>query len=275
MSRDFRQLLDSQWEQGKFLCVGLDSELEKIPEIAQKGSTEETLLGFNRAIVDATRDIVGAFKPNIAFYEAHGDEGWSALRSTIAYIQAVAPDVPVILDAKRGDVGNSSAAYADAVFDHLHADAITINPYLGAEALQPFLDRADKGVFVLCRTSNGGSGEFQDLKIQDEELYKVVARHVASTWNEKQNCGLVAGATYPEELKLVREIIGDMPLLIPGIGAQNGDIGVSVQAAKNGSGAGMIINASRSILFASQNADFAEAARKEAVRIDGAIRAAL
>src|SRR3989338_1666623 len=161
--RNFRQLLESQWEQGKFLCVGLDSDLEKIPEAARIDGTRESIVNFNRRIVDATRDIVCAYKPNTAFYESHGDEGGNALRETIQYIRDQAPEIPVILDAKRGDIGNTNEGYTASAFDHLHADAITVQPYPGKDALQPFLDRKDKGVIVWCRTSNKGGSEFQDL----------------------------------------------------------------------------------------------------------------
>lgn len=274
-TRTFRTLLEKQWEQSKFLCAGLDSDLEKIPEAARLAGTRETMVNFNRQIIDATKDIVCAFKPNSAFYEAHGDEGWNALRETVQYINEVTPDVPVILDAKRADIGNTNKGYAESAFDHLHVDAITVQPYPGKEALRPFLERADKGIIVWCRTSNEGASEFQDLEVGGEKLYKIVARHVAKEWNTNGNCGLVVGATYPEELREVRAIVGDMPILIPGIGAQNGDIGKAVAAAKDSRGRGMIINASRSLIFASRGADFAQAARTKAQELHDAITRAL
>jgi orotidine-5'-phosphate decarboxylase len=273
--RNFRKLLDAQWEQSKFLCVGLDSDLEKIPEAARKDGIRETIVNFNRAVVDATKDIVGAYKPNSAFYESYGHEGWSALSETIQYIHEQAPEVPVILDAKRGDIGNTNEGYAISAFDHLLADAITVQPYPGREALQPFLDRKEKGVIVLCRMSNPGAGEFQDLQIAGTPLYKIVAEHVAKEWNGNGNCALVVGATFPDELKEVREIIGDMPILIPGVGVQGGDIGKTVAAGKDSRGAGIIISVSRAIIFASSGADYADAARAKAQELHDAITKAL
>ena len=273
--RNFRQLLEAQWEKGKFLCVGLDSDLDKIPPSAHIDGTRESIVYFNRAIVDATKDLVCSYKPNPAFYEAQGDEGWKALRETIQYIHEAAPDVAVILDAKRADIGNTNEAYAKSAFDHLHADAITVNPYPGREALLPFLERKDKGVIVWCRTSNGGAGEFQDLTVEGEPLYKTVARHVAEKWNENGNCALVVGATYPDELAEVRKIVGDMPILIPGIGAQSGDLEKTVKAGKDGRGRGIIIAASRAVIFASNGPNFAEAAREKATALHGAITKAL
>ena len=273
--RNFRQLLEAQWDKNKFLCVGLDSELEKIPASVRTENAGETILAFNRRIVDATRDIAGSYKLNSAFYEAHGDGRFIALRNTIQYIQKVAPDVPVILDAKRADIDNTNAGYVESIFGYLNADAVTVHPYMGGESLQPFLDRADKGVFVLCRTSNEGSGEFQDLKIDGVELYKVVARHVVEQWNANGNCGLVVGATYPAELKAVREIAPGLPILIPGVGAQNGDLAKSVAAGKDARGRGMIVAVGRAIIFASLGGDYAEAARAKALEIDDAIKKAL
>jgi len=273
--RNFRQLLEAQWDKNKFLCVGLDSELEKIPASVRTENAGETILAFNRRIVDATRDIAGSYKLNSAFYEAHGDGRFIALRNTIQYIQKVAPDVPVILDAKRADIGNTNAGYVESIFGYLNADAVTVHPYMGGESLQPFLDCADKGVFVLCRTSNEGSGEFQDLKIDGVELYKVVARHVVEQWNANGNCGLVVGATYPAELKAVREIAPGLPILIPGVGAQNGDLAKSVAAGKDARGRGMIVAVGRAIIFASLGGDYAEAARAKALEIDDAIKKAL
>ena len=275
MSRDFRQLLEARWEQGRFLCVGLDPDFDKIPEAAHKGGTRETIVNFNRAIIDATRDLVCAYKPNSAFYEAHGDEGWNALRETIQYIRDQAPEVAVILDAKRGDIGNTNNGYVESAFDHLHADAVTVQPYPGREAIQPFLDRTDKGIIVLCKTSNDGASEFQDLSVEGMPLYQVVAQHVAKEWNANSNCALVVGATYPEELAEVRKIVADMPILIPGIGTQNGDLEKTVKAGKDSRGKGMIISASRAVIFASDGADFAAKAREKAVELDSAIRAAL
>lgn len=273
--RNFLQLLEAKWNEGKFLCVGLDPDFEKIPESARKEGTRETIVNFNRAIIDATRDIVCAYKPNSAFYESHGDEGWKALRETIQYIHDEAPDVPIILDAKRADIGNTNDGYVESAFDHLHADAITVQPYPGREALQPFLDRKDKGIIVWCRTSNEGAAEFQDLLVEGKPLYQVVAEHVAKDWNANGNCALVVGATYPKELAEVRSIVGDMPILIPGVGAQNGDLQKTVAAGKTKEGRGMIIAVSRAVMFASSGKDFAEAARAKAQELHGEIQKAL
>lgn len=272
--RNFRELLEAQWEQGKFLCVGLDSDFEKIPEAARIDGVGGTMVAFNRAIIDATKDLVCSYKPNPAFYESHGDEGWKALRATIQYIHDVAPDVAVILDAKRGDIGNTNEAYAESAFDHLHADAITVHPYLGSEPLAPFFNRKDKGVIVLCHTSNPGAGEIQNLPVDGEPLYKVVARLAATKWNANGNCSVMVGATYPEELSEVRKIVGDMPILIAGIGAQDGNLEKTIHAGLAGK-KGLIVNASRSIIFASSGADFAKVAREKATELDSAIRKAL
>lgn len=273
--RNFRTLLEGMWESGKFLCVGLDSDYEKIPEAARKGSVRETIVGFNRAMVDATKEYVCAYKPNSAFYEVYGDEGWEALRETIHYIRESAPEVPIILDAKRGDIGNTNDAYARATFDHLGADAVTVHPYFGSESLAPFLERKENGIIVLCRSSNEGAGEIQNLEVAGEPLYRTIARLVAEKWNGNGNCCIMVGATYPEELKEVREIVGDMPILIPGIGAQNGDLAKTIESGKDSRGRGMIIGASRSIIFASKGEDFAEAAGEAAKKLDADIRQVL
>lgn len=274
MSRNFRELLEGRWGEGKFLCVGLDSDVERIPESTQKESTRETIVAFNRAIIDATKDLVCAYKPNTAFYEARGDEGMKALRETISYIQENAPDVAVVLDAKRGDIGHSNGAYAEAVFEYLRADAVTVSPYLGGEPLAPFFERKEKGIIVLCHTSNPGASEIQNLAVHGEPLYKVVAKLASEKWNENGNCSLMVGATYPEELKEVRSLVEDMPILIAGIGAQDGDLKKTVQAGMKDK-KGLIINASRSIIFASSGSDFAEVARKKAEELDREIREAM
>lgn len=277
MKRNFQTLLETQWSQGHFTCIGLDGELGKIPLCVQQRNSHgkldvaATLFSFNRAIIETTHDLAGAYKPNSAFYEAYGTEGMVALEKTISFIHDIAPQVPVILDAKRADIGNTNHGYVTAAFDLLKADAITLHPYLGQEALQPFLDRAEKGVIVLCKTSNTGSGEFQNLMIDGEPLYLRVAHHITQNWNRHQNCGLVVGATYPEELRAVRDIVGTMPLLIPGIGAQGGSVEKTVAAAKDAEGKGMLISSSRTIIFASQEKDFAEAARKELQKLHHSI----
>jgi orotidine-5'-phosphate decarboxylase len=286
----FVEALRRRWQAtGSLVCVGLDPELERIPKLARAGRTgllsapvdeqeadvEGALVGFTQAIVDATAEIVSAFKPNSAFYEQYGPAGLRALQRLITYIHARYPETPVILDAKRGDIGSTSAAYARAAFDTLRADAITLHPYLGREALAPFLERADRGAIILCRTSNPGAGEFQDVNAQSadgaEPLYQRVARAVATSWNARGNCALVVGATYPDELRVVREIAGDMPILVPGIGAQGGDLAAVMQHGLDSRGDGLIISLSRSVMYASAGADFAEAARREVERVMRAI----
>ena len=272
----FLEKLRRRWHDGRtLLCVGLDPELDQLPT-AQGADAETALATFNMAIVDATADLVCAYKPNAAFYERHGAGGWNALARTIAHIHSRHPDVPVLLDAKRGDMGNTAQAYADAIFDTLNADAVTLHPYLGGDALQPFLKHADRGCFILSHTSNPGASEFQDLTLRaadgtEEPLYLAVARTVARRWNTNGNCGLVVGATYPEQLRAVRQAAGDLPLLIPGIGAQGGDLAAVMSVGLDSQGAGLLISASRSIIYASSGADYAEAARREAQRLRDAI----
>ncbi|GCE16576.1 orotidine-5'-phosphate decarboxylase [Dictyobacter kobayashii] len=263
-STTFLSRLEQRWQQGHFVCVGLDPEYERLPAVAREGRTlEDALIFFACELIDATADLVCAYKPNSAFYEAYGDVGLRALAKIISYCKTTYPEIPIILDAKRADIGNTNLGYVKSSFDLLQADAITVHPYLGKEALDPFLKRQDKGIIVLAKTSNPGSGEFQDLLVgeQKEPLYQVVARNVARYWNNNGNCALVVGATYPAELKRVREIVGDLPLLIPGIGAQGGDVAATVKAGQDSRGWGMIINSSRAIIYASGSADFAQAAR--------------
>lgn len=266
----FMDKLAARWDEGYFVCVGLDSEVSKLPACVRDNEGGQEQLRFNMAIVDATADIVCAYKPNTAFYEALGSIGIMALEETIAYITSTYPDIPVILDAKRADIGNTNAGYVSFAFDQLGADAITVHPYLGREALGPFLDRGDKGIIVLCRTSNPGAGEFQDLPIWEDvefhhgthPLFEQVAYNVSREWNANGNCAVVVGATYPEELAKVREIVGDMPILIPGLGTQGGEIEPTVKAGQTKDGRGMINNLSRAVIFASPGTDFAEAARQ-------------
>ena len=232
---------------------------------------------FNQQIVDSTHDLVCAYKPNAAFYEAQGDQGLRALARTIRYIKEQHPDIPVILDVKRADIGNTNLGYVQAAFDELGADAITVHPYLGKDALEPFLARKDKGIIVLVRTSNPGAGEFQDLYVSElielstTRLYEYVATKVSKEWNENENVGIVVGATYPTELAHIRKIVGDMPILIPGVGAQGGEVEATVTSGKDSRGWGMIINSSRGIIFASKGEDFAQAARKAAETLRGEV----
>lgn len=261
----FLSKLEQCWQQDTLVCVGLDSDYARLPESVRQGKTvEEALFAFNREIVDATHDLVCAYKPNAAFYEAQGDGGLRALVRTVQYIRETYSHIPVILDAKRADIGSTNAGYVAAAFDIIGVDAITVHPYLGREALAPFLERKEKGIIVLVKTSNPGADEFQDLPVGEFglPLYQVVARHVAKSWNDNGNCAVVVGATYPKELRRVRAMIGDMPILVPGVGAQGGEVAATVQAGKDSRGWGMIISASRSILFASPDRDFAQAARQ-------------
>ncbi|TAL50012.1 orotidine-5'-phosphate decarboxylase [Patescibacteria group bacterium] len=272
--RNFRKMLEAQWARDNFVCVGLDSDLDKIPASSRVADDHygsvfkgQTITAFNRAIVEATCDLVCAYKPNVAFYRRYGNEGMGALQRTIADIHRLAPDVPVILDAKYGDIGETNEGYAEEAFGLLRADATTVHPYLGGESLAPFLARAEKGIIVLCRTSNPGAREFQDLLVDGKPFYQRVARNVVGEWNKNGNCAVVVGATYPIELREVREIVGDMPILIPGVGAQGGDVQMTVQAGKDSRRKGMIINSSRGIIFAFNSEDFAQAARRETMKL--------
>jgi orotidine-5'-phosphate decarboxylase len=226
---------------------------------------------FLRGIVDATYDVVCCYKPNLAFFEALGMVGQQALRAVLNVI----PDgIPVLVDAKRGDTPQTMRAYARAIFDDLGADAATVNPYFGGDSLAPFFDYADRGVFVLCKTSNPGAGEIQDLQVESSEpLFLRVARR-AMAWDRHQTVGLVVGATYPADVAAVRRIAPDVPMLLPGVGAQAGDLASSVRAAVDSAGSGVIVNASRSVLYASSGADWQRAARDEAARLRSAINTA-
>ncbi len=268
----FMALLKSRWNEGYFLCVGLDTDYNKLPAKFKQEPLSDALFHFNREIIEATAPYCGIYKPNVAFYEGYGMEGLDALIRTNRFIREQYPAHPIILDAKRADIGNTNTGYVKAVFEVLHAHAVTVHPYLGKEALAPFLDDKEHGVFVLCHTSNPGAGEFQELKVNGEELYKIVAANVSREWNYNGNCGLVMGATYPKQLAGIRDIAGDLPLLIPGIGAQGGDLQPTVINGLNSVREGIIINASRSILYASSGDDFASAAAAEAAKLADEIR---
>jgi orotidine-5'-phosphate decarboxylase len=247
------QLDKTTAKNNSLLCVGLDINLDQVPPAVL--NKEDPIHIFNREIVNATKDLVCAYKPNIAFYEMYGIYGLTSLIKSIEFIHSTG--IPVILDAKRGDIGHSSAAYAKSVFEVYKADAVTVNPYLGHDSIEPFLEYQDKTTFVLCMTSNPGAKDFQ------RELFMEVAEEVKK-WNKFGNCGLVVGATKAEELKAIRELVGDMPILIPGVGAQGGDLGASVKYGVNKKGERAIINSSRSVLYASKEDNFAEAAREAA-----------
>ena len=246
---EFIAKLERLWDRGNFVCVGLDSDWELIPQHLKNLGRREGQFRFNKEIIDSTHELVCAYKPNIAFYASEGTRGLEHLKKTIDYIKKNYPQIPIVLDAKRGDIGNTNEAYAKAIFDDLQADAVTVHPYLGKESLEPFLKRADKGIFILVRTSNPGAGEFQDLKTGDKPLYQVVAQHVKD-WDTNNNLAVVVGATYPEELKKVREIVGDMPILVPGIGAQGGDLKAVLNNGLDTKKQGLIISVSRAILNA-------------------------
>ena len=255
----FVDRLAAAWSKNDSLvCVGLDPEPTRFPESLRASS--DRVFEFCRTIVDATADLVCCFKPQIAHFAAQGAE--DALARLIKHVHERHPHVPVILDAKRGDIGSTAQHYAAEAFDRYGADAVTVNPYLGRDSLKPFLDRADKGVVILCHTSNPGARDLQELDVGGQPLYQRVAQLVAREWNQNGNCALVVGATFPEELAQVREIVGDnVPLLIPGVGAQGGDTAAVVKNGKNKNGAGLIISSSRAILYASSGSDFADAAR--------------
>jgi orotidine-5'-phosphate decarboxylase len=249
------------------LCVGLDPDPSRFPG-AWNGRVDATY-EFCRAIVEATADEVCAFKPQIAYFAATGTE--THLERLCQYIRDVAPQALLILDAKRGDIGSTATMYAHEAFDRYGADAVTVNPYLGTDAVTPFLERPDRGAFFLCRTSNPGGSDLQDLLVDGRPLYAHVAELVAQRWSTMGACGLVVGATYPAELAGVRALVGDLPLLVPGIGAQGGDIDAAVTAGVDAHGTGLVINSSRAVLYASSGDDFAEAARAEARRTREAI----
>lgn len=247
---NFIDLLSNAVDKNNSLvCVGLDPVLEKLPE--EFKDKEKPFLEFNKTIIDATHDLVCAYKPNSAFYEALGAEGIQQLRDTCDYIKQNYPAIPIILDAKRGDIGGTNEGYVKSAFEYLGCDAITLHPYMGRVSLEPFLNHKDKGCIILCQTSHEGAEEFQSLVSGEDELYKIIAKSVSEEWNVNGNCLLVTGATYPKKIKEVREITGaEMIFLVPGIGAQGGDIEATLKAGLNSNGKGLIINSSRAIIYA-------------------------
>ena len=266
----FIESLNAAWiKNNSLLCVGLDPDPAKFP--AHLKSRPEAIFEFCARIADATTDLVCCFKPQIAYFAAQRAE--NQLEALIAHIHATHPGIPVILDAKRGDIGSTAEQYAVEIFERYQADAITVNPYMGRDSVEPYLAYPDKGVILLCRTSNPGGSDLQFLNVgmadQPEKLYERVARLVAREWNANGQCALVVGATFPGEIARVREIVGDLPLLVPGIGAQGGDVQATVQAGRTASGCGLMINSSRAILYAGIADDtesgFADAARRVAL----------
>lgn len=265
----FIDKLRNRWQQAdSLLCVGLDPDPARFPD--QYVADDDALFGFCRDIVDATAEFACAFKPQIAYFAAH-NSGETQLQRLIAHINAMHPDVPVILDSKRGDIGSTAAQYAVEAFDRFGSDAVTLNPYMGKDSTAPFLARHDRGCVFLCHTSNPGARDFQELLVDGAPLYQHVARTIATEWNTDGNCALVVGATFPEELKVIRGIVGDMPLLIPGIGAQGGDVEAVVCNGVTADGTGLVINSSRGILYASSGEGFADAAADAARELRDAI----
>jgi orotidine-5'-phosphate decarboxylase len=274
-SNTFNQQLQSAWaSQGSMLCVGFDPDPKRLPPSLQ--GKPEGIFEFCREIADATADLVCAFKPQFAYFASQRAE--VQLEKLIQHLKDKYPHIPVILDSKRGDIGSTADHYAMEVFDRYGADAVTVSPYMGFDTIEPYLKHVGKGVIVLCRTSNPGGSDLQFLNVSPDgqPLYLHVAKLAAQKWNSSGQISLVVGATFPEEIAKVRAIIGDMPLLIPGIGAQGGDIDATVKAGAipNKPGTGMIINSSRAILYASSGSDFAEAARTVALNTRDALRAA-
>jgi orotidine-5'-phosphate decarboxylase len=262
--------LRAAWdEKDSLACVGLDPLIERLP--AHIAAHASPIFHFNKAIIDATADLVCAYKPQFAHYAAC--EAEDQLERTIEYIHRAYPGTPVILDAKRGDVGSTAERYAIEAFERYGADAVTVNPYLGGDSLEPFLRYADKGVLVLCRTSNPGARDLQDLDVGGRKLFAVVAELAATRWNSRGNCLLVVGATYPQELAEVRAITGDMPFLLPGVGAQGADVRAAVAAGQSADGRGLIVSSSRAIIHASSGVDFAAAARAATILLRDEINA--
>lgn len=257
----FHKLQHAQRTANSLLCIGLDPDVTKIPQHLQRH--ENPVLEFNRQIIEATNDLVCAYKLNLAFYEALGEIGWQTIKQTLACIPA---HVVTIADGKRADIGNTAATYARSLYDGLGFDAGTVNPYMGFDAIEPFLRDQNRGAFVLALTSNPGARDFEYLRVRNKPLYEHVVAKVKK-WNVKKNCGLVVGATRPKELRRIRSFVSSMPILIPGVGAQGGDVTLAVRYGCDANGEMAVINASRSIISASAGKDFAEAARAAAIRL--------
>ncbi len=261
----YKKLQKIQQTNKSIICLGLDLDTRRMP--SGYSNTIKGMFDFTRRIIESTSDIVCAYKPNMAFYEHLGPEGMSLLRRII---ERIPDDVPIVLDGKRGDIGNTASHYAGSMFDYYRADWVTINPYMGYDSMRPFLEHKGKGVFVLCLTSNPGSKDFQQLRVTDKPLYLIVAEKVAY-WNKDNNCGLVVGATHPEQLSEIRQAAGDMPLLIPGVGAQGGSLEKAAQDGTDNFTKPAVINVSRSVLYASNGEDFAARARQELQKLNGVV----
>jgi len=260
----FVDKLRRRWtERNTLLCVGLDPNMERIP--ASFRARKNAIFAFDRAIIEATADLVCAYKPQVAHYSAYGAE--EQLVATIDYLRREHPEIGILLDAKRGDIGSTAEMYAREAFDRYRADAVTVNPFMGFDAVEPFLARADKGVVVLCRTSNPGARTFQGLRIEGKPLYQRVAEEAVQRWNTRGNVLLVVGATYPRELRELRELAGDMPFLVPGVGAQGASVLQAVASGQDAQGTGLLVSSSRAVLYASSGADFELAAREKALSL--------
>jgi orotidine-5'-phosphate decarboxylase len=254
------------------VCVGLDSEFEKIP--ARFLDSEFPQFAFNRWVIDETAEYAASIKPNMAFYEARGAQGLKELQMTVEYLRVNYPEIVTVCDAKRADIGNTNRGYVTSIFDVMGFDAVTLHPYLGSEALAPFLERTDKACIILCRTSNSGAGEFQDLDVGGKPLWQAVAEKVSSEWNSNKNCMLVVGATYPEEMRKIRALVPDMIFLVPGVGAQGGDVDSVVAVGLDVNGRGLMISSSRGIIFSDDPAKAARELRDEINAAREAVHAA-
>jgi orotidine-5'-phosphate decarboxylase len=261
MSAVLKKLAARQETANSLVCVGLDPEMERLPEPFR--GAERPLFEFGRWIIEQTYAFTAAYKPNMAFYEAQGAEGVRELELTIEYLRSEHPGIVTICDAKRGDIGNTNRGYVTAVFDRMGFDAVTLHPYLGREALQPFLERSDKACIVLCRTSNPRAGEFQDLMCEGKPLWERVAEQVSTHWNANGNVMLVVGATYPEEMRRIRTIAPGITFLVPGVGAQGGDVDAVVEAGIDADGRGLLISSSRAILYSDDPAAQAQKLRDD------------
>ncbi|MCL4354094.1 orotidine-5'-phosphate decarboxylase [Patescibacteria group bacterium] len=250
-------------ENNSLLCIGLDTDINKIPKHLLK--EKDPVFAFNKGVIDGTFDLVCAYKPNMAFYEAMGIKGLESLKRTVDYLKTKYPHIPTICDAKRGDIGSTAQMYAKSAFDYFEFDSITINPYLGTDSVEPFLEYKDKGIIILCKTSNKGSLDFQSLETEEEMMYIKVAKKILE-WNKKYgNCAMVIGATWPEEIKKIRELNDEIFLLVPGIGTQGGDMKKTIMYGVNSRKSGLIINISRAIIYASNNVNFVIENRNKAL----------
>jgi len=260
---NFYAKLDNSWKRSKsLLCIGLDPEHNKLPPfLHSKGGA---IYAFCKEIIDATADLVCAYKPQIAYFSAHNAE--DQLEQIISYIHETYPDIPVILDSKRADIGSTAHQYAIETFEKYKADAVTLNPYMGFDAIEPFVSYKDKGAFILCKTSNKSSAEIQNLSVDGIPLYLKVAELISQKWNSNNNLGLVVGATYPEDLAQIRKCVGDIPILIPGIGTQGGNIEQTLKSSILPNNSGILLNSSRAILYAGDQEDFASQARIQAIK---------